>query len=41
MEKYFINPLARYIYDHHMNDGSIRVNKIVVENDIVNIICGN
>lgn len=41
MEKYFINPLARYIYDHHMNDGSIRVEKIVIENDIVNIVCGN
>ena len=41
MEKYFINPLARYIYDHHMNEGIIHVEKIIVQNDIVNIVCGN
>ena len=39
MEKYFINPLARYIYDQHLNSGSLSIQEIQVNDGIVSLIC--
>lgn len=40
MEKYFINPLARYIFDHHTAENSkIIIKSISVNNDIVQLEC--
>lgn len=40
MEKYFINPLARYIYDQHLSGGSLSIKEIQVDDGIVSLVCG-
>ena len=40
MEKYFINPLARHIYDQHLNSGSLSIKDIQVNDGIISLVCG-
>lgn len=40
VEKNFINPLSRYLFDNKVQNGStITVNKIVEENSIIRLEC--
>ena len=43
MEKYFINPLARYVYDNHLTEGAVlSIQNIEIDtNDIVQINVGD
>ena len=43
MEKYFINPLARYVYDNHLAEGAVlSIQNIEIDtNDIVRINVGD
>jgi len=40
IEKYLINPLARYLFDNQIKAGSVvRINSIIEENKVVSLVC--
>ncbi len=40
IEKYLINPLARYLFDNQIKAGAVvKINNIVEENKVVSLVC--